>query len=205
MDNVCWWKLNEYATGGVLESSVLDVQESPSWQDMQWTCEEPPGTSVFFQVRASDDDNNMGTWSDTLTSPCNLQGIIDDQDSLFQYRMILVNTDPDTTPTLLDVTVNWLPYTGISESEDMDFGQIVFYGASTNPSQGSVVLNFSLALAATVNFCVYDMSGREISAIQGEYQAGPHEIILDDLAPGIFFCRITSNDYSATQRFVVIE
>ena len=92
-DDITWWDLTGFLPDGSLESSVLDIQESPDWQTIDWTCTEPAGTGVTLQVRASDNSSNMGDWSDTLTAPCTLEGIMTDEDLYFQYRAILTTTD----------------------------------------------------------------------------------------------------------------
>lgn len=99
-DDIIWWEVIGYSPEGSLQSSVLDVQESPDWQMIDWTCSEPSGTSVAFQVKASDNSASMGPWSDTLTIPCSLDGILTDGDSLFQYKTIFTTSDPDSTPVL---------------------------------------------------------------------------------------------------------
>jgi len=35
--------------------------------------------------------------------------------------------------------------------------------------------------------------------------AGYHQVQLDELAPGIYFCKMIAGEFTATQRFVVIE
>jgi hypothetical protein len=45
-----------------------------------------------------------------------------------------------------------------------------------------------------------------VSEIHGdEYSPGFHDVLLGELTPGIYFCRMISGDFTATQRFVVIE
>ncbi|MBD3370440.1 hypothetical protein GF402_08785, partial [Candidatus Fermentibacteria bacterium] len=95
-----WWALSSFASRGILSSSVLDVAERPEWQYIDWTCSEPGLTSIAFQVRASDDPGNMGAWSDTLTSPDSLSAILEDGDSLFQYKAILRSDYSYSTPVL---------------------------------------------------------------------------------------------------------
>ncbi len=46
--DITWWKVIGYSPEGSLQSSILDIQESPCWQNIDWTCNEPSGTSVAF-------------------------------------------------------------------------------------------------------------------------------------------------------------
>ncbi len=204
--DITWWDPRPlFTSNGSLESSVLDVQESPSWQTIDWTSTEPTGTSVAFQVRASDNSSNMGAWSDTLTSSCTLSGILTDEDNYFQYRAILTTTDSLSTPTLQDVSVGWQLFTGTQEESEIEISAFALYGASPNPVVGTAVLGFSLPVDSQVELIVYDLSGRTVHSINGEYESGVHEVVLDDLACGVYVARMTSEEFTASQQFVVIK
>ncbi|MCD4774769.1 MAG: T9SS type A sorting domain-containing protein [Candidatus Aegiribacteria sp.] len=201
-DAITWWDLTGFLPDGSLESSVLDIQESPDWQTIDWTCIEPAGTGVALQVRSSDNSSNMGEWSDTLTTSCTLEGILTDEDLYFQYRAILTTTDSLSTPVLQDVTVAWLPYIGTEEAEGASF---VLHGARPNPILGTAVLVFTMLVDSGVKLTVYDLTGRVVHSINGEYEPGVYEVILDGLASGVYLIRMTSEEFTATQQFVVIE
>ncbi len=203
-DDITWWDLTgDYLSNGSLESSVLDVQESPDWQTIGWTCTEQSGTDVAFQVRASDDSFNMGAWSVVLPSPCNLAGILTEGNRYFQYRAILTTADSLLTPVLHDVTVEWLPYTGIQGGSAGEVAAL--YGARPNPTLGNATLVFSLPVDSWAELTVYDLTGRVVHSISDEYEPGVHEVILDDLACGVYLIRMTSEEFTATQHFVVIR
>ncbi len=204
-DDITWWDLTEFLPGGSLESSVLDVQESPDWQTILWACTEPAGTSVAFQVRASDNSSSMGAWSDTLAGPCTLEGILADEANYFQYRAILTTTDPLSTPTLHDVNVGWQPFTGTQEGSAGEVAQFALYGAQPNPALGHASLVFALPVNSRAELTVYDLSGRVVHSITGEYEPGLHEVILDGLASGMYMIRLTSEGFTVTRQFVVIE
>ncbi len=201
-DDITWWDLTAYPSDGSLESSVLDVQESPDWETIDWTCSEPTCTSVSFQVRASDNSSSMGTWSDLLTLPGSLNGILNDSDSLFQYRVILTTTDSHSTPVLDNVTVTW-NLTGIEGGSGNE--NFALYGAVPNPSINGATLVFSLPVDSRAELTVYDLTGRVVTTISGNYESGVHEVILDNLACGMYMVRMTSEEFTATQRFMVIE
>ena len=204
-DDITWWDLNEFLPDGSLESSVLDVQESPDWQTLLWDCTEPAGTSVAFQVRASDNSSSMGTWSDTLTGPCTLEGILADEYNFFQYRVILNTTDPLLTPILQDVTVGWQPFTGTQEGASGELSQFALFGAQPNPALGHASLVFSLPVDSKAELTVYDLTGRAVYSVTGEYSTGVHEVILEGLASGMYMVRMTSEEFTATRQFVMIE
>jgi len=202
-DKIVWLDLNAYVNG-ILESSCLYLQNDPGWGSIDWTTEEPQGTSVAFQVRSCDspDSTVMGAWSDTLFSPGTLAGILNEGDSFFQYRALLQTSDASVTPVLHDVTVSWDPM-GIEGSEDP--AVIALLPFSPNPASAPAV-RFSLPEPASVEISVFEVSGRLVDEIHGdEYDSGFHDVLLEELSPGIYFCRMISGDFTATQRFVVIE
>lgn len=202
---VTWWDLNEFLADGSLESSVLDVQESPDWQTVFWNCTEPSGTGVALQVRASDNSSSMGPWSDTLTAPCTLEGILADEDNYFQYRVILSTTDPLLTSTLHDVTVDWQPFTGKQEGSAGEVAQFALFGAQPNPAIGHALMFIAVPFDSGSELTVYDLSGRVVHSITGEYCTGVHEVLLEGLASGMYMVRMTSEEFTATQQFVMID
>jgi hypothetical protein len=114
----------------------------------------------------------------------------------------LESDDPEFTPTLHDVTLNWDP-TGIEGGEDPAILALLPF--SPNPSALPAV-RFGLPEPASVEFSVFDLSGRLVSEIHGEeYSPGFHDVLLGDLSPGIYFCRMIAGDFTATQSFVVID
>ena len=202
--SIVWWNLNDHVMEAWLESSCLFLGNDPGWGSIDWSDSEPAGTSVAFQVRAcnSPDSTEMGAWSDTLYSPCSLAGILQEHDSYFQYRVILQTSDSSFTPVLEDVTITWDPV-GMEGGEDCE---LHFFPVSPNPSSGFPVLRFSLPESGSVELSVFDLSGRIVEVVEEiEYSVGYHDVQLENLSPGIYFCRMTSGEYTSTQRFVVIE
>jgi hypothetical protein len=200
--SIAWWELSAYPGDACLESSILHTGDDPDWGTLLWSAQAPPGTSVTFQVRASDDYAQMGAWSDTLAAPCSLHGILADNASYVQYRAILETADPDTTPTLLDLTVTWDPLgTGGSGPRGT-----CLLPVAPNPSSSSPSIDFSLAETGTATLCIYDLSGRLVREFgTAEYPAGAHTIQLQPLSPGIYFVRMRAGEFIATQRFAVVE
>jgi hypothetical protein len=198
---VSWWDLHAQQ-GGSLHSSVLDTGIEPDWDYIDWSAETPAGTSVAFQVRASDDYFAMGTWSDTLTSPGSLTGILADGDRYVQYKAILDTTDPANMPVLEDITISW---DDLGTGDDPPADEYLLVGADPNPSSGSVDIGIALPELSTVELQVFDASGRLVEETSGEFPQGQHEVGFSDLQPGIYFVRMVSGGFSATERFVVVE
>ena len=200
-----WWNVNRYSYAGSVESSILDTDDDPLWGSLDWNSTEPPGTSISMQVRSSETYTNMGAWTDTLLNPCSLEGLLPDGDRYIQYRAILSSTDPDTTPILKHVVLQW-DLTGIGETSGFVNVSTKLLPFQPNPLSGTAVIRFHLDTEAAFSIQVYDLSGRSVREFSSDSSpAGTHEIPVDGLAGGIYLCRMVSGSYSETERFVLFE
>lgn len=177
------------------------LQNDPGWGNLTWTALEQPGTFVAFKVRSSDIPlySSMGSWSDTLFTPCSLSGLLNEGDSYFQYRVILQTENPEQTPFLEDVTISW-DALGIPEAESNITELLTF---SPNPSLDPTI-RFYLGEPSNVAFSIFEISGRLISILSEiDYPAGYHSIELEELSPGIYFCRMYFDNTNLTRRFII--
>ncbi|MBW1870114.1 MAG: T9SS type A sorting domain-containing protein, partial [Deltaproteobacteria bacterium] len=104
---------------------------------------------------------------------------------------------------LHEVMLTWNP---LSISGDIVPNSIELFPFCPNPTCSAPSVRFSLAEASSVELFIFDVSGRIIESVPfTEYSTGYHSIVISDLSPGIYFCRMLSGDFTETQRFVVIE
>jgi hypothetical protein len=202
-DDIIWWSLSGYKSHGYLESSILDTQSSNlRWDFLLWDATSPVGTSVSFQVRGSDLVWIPGAWSDTLTVPGSLSGILQPGDRYMQYRAILRTTDPNVTPLLDEVTVTW-GIVGVSESTGPVPQGYALLLVAPNPSRAPSI-SFTLPEPSPVTLIIHDLTGRRVRTWERDrLSAGLHEIELEMLPPGVYFCRMTAGTFTETRRFVV--
>lgn len=197
-----WWNLNLLEIDGSLESTIYDTQTEPDWEYIEWDSETPSGTSVCFQVRASDDFENMGDWSDTLTMASSLSGVLNDGDRYVQYRTILETSDPDETPILQEIILTWNQMCAEGGTEPEAHVLLPF---TPNPALHPAV-RFGLVEPVETEIAIFDLSGRIVTLIlSSQLPAGYHSILIDDLSSGIYFCLMTAGEFTAIQRFVVIK
>ncbi|MCK5035916.1 MAG: T9SS type A sorting domain-containing protein, partial [Candidatus Sabulitectum sp.] len=202
-NKVVWWNLNSgYATGTAqLESSILYVYDV-NWGSIDWSAITPDYTSVSFEVRSSDNPEDMGDWSAVITSPSSLAPYLVSNDSYLQYRATLSTIDSTITPVLQNVVLTWTT-TGIEGSENSDE---ISLSVLQNPSAGSIRFGVNLPSAQNVAIAVYDAAGRiVIDAVNGEYSAGCTVVQFDMLQPGIYFCRMQADGQSFTEQFTIIR
>ena len=93
--------------------------------------------------------------------------------------------------------------TGMTQSSgDTGFDLLPFY---PNPAS-TTAIRFFLPEPSFSAFSVFDMHGRLVHEIASSgYQEGYGSVPVPDLISGVYFCRMTSEDFTATQRFVVIK
>ena len=205
LGEIAWWEVLSYPPEGALVSSVLNIECSPVWGAIGWSSSEPAETSITFQVRSSvdPDSSEMGSWSDSLYSPCSLSGILTDGEQYVQYKVIFETSDTDITPILHEVMLTWDPLGIPGDIVPNSFELLPFY---PNPSRGTLSVRFGLPEASSVELFVFDVSGRLIESVpSAEYSTGYQSVYLEELSPGIYFYRMISGDFTETQRFVVIE
>lgn len=96
-------------------------------------------------------------------------------------------------------------YVPLGIEEDPDVSDL-FLMISPNPSNSAPNFIFSISETGLVELMVFDLSGRLVREFSAdEYPPGFHNVQLEDLAPGIYFCKMTVGDFTATQCFVVID
>ena len=202
-----WWDLsaeNGYYDDGELVSSVLDTGTEPTWQYIDWYETGTSLTSVEFQVRGGIDPDDLGEWSNNITSPqTSLAAYLSIGDRYIQYKALLSTQDSDDTPLLHDVTFHYWPL-GI-EGE-----QIAGYSLSIsgpNPAfTGTLSISFSIPYSGHVRLDVYDLSGRVIQRLSDEdFTTGEHSFQMTNLSPGMYMCRMQAGGFTDSVRFVVLD
>jgi hypothetical protein len=75
-----------------------------------------------------------------------------------------------------------------------------------NPFNGSTVIGFQLPEAATATLTVYDVSGKTVKEVRGDFAKGYHEIRLEEGAlpsRGVFYYRLETPGNTATRKMTV--
>ncbi len=94
--------------------------------------------------------------------------------------------------------------TGIED----DFGiedQFPLLSLQANPSSTPILL-VNLCVAGKVEASIYSIHGRlEREICNGELSTGMNEFTISDLAPGIYFCKLSCDGSTVSQRFVVLK
>lgn len=196
-----WYRL-EYADSGQLVSSILDVLQYPNWQEIQWEDSVPPGCSLKFRVKSSNDSNDMGQWSDYIEYPGSLAVYIDSTHRYIQYMVSMEGYGRFGTPLLDSVTFFW-EWLGIEEENGS--GGTCLYPVFPNPVSGSSVIRFRLAESGPVSISVYDLAGRlRATPVDAEMNPGGHEVEVSGLPSGPYYVRMIAGDEILECQFTLI-
>ncbi|NUM72476.1 MAG: T9SS type A sorting domain-containing protein, partial [Ignavibacteriaceae bacterium] len=77
-----------------------------------------------------------------------------------------------------------------------------------NPFNPETIISFSIPDAGYTTLTIYDAAGREIkNLVEGNISAGYHRVsfVATDLSSGVYFCRLTSGNYSAVRKLLLLR
>jgi len=95
-----------------------------------------------------------------------------------------------------------------SETEQEFPASIRLYQNYPNPFNPSTIIRYSMPESATITLQVFDATGRLISTLEeGVKSAGNHSVEFDasNLSSGIYYYRLTSNDFSISNSMLLIK
>ena len=87
-------------------------------------------------------------------------------------------------------------------------GIFKLYQNYPNPFNPSTKITYFVPAFSTVTIKVYDFTGREVATIENrERPAGTYSVYFNakQLASGVYFYKLTADDYSAVKKFVLIK
>ncbi|MCK5117107.1 MAG: T9SS type A sorting domain-containing protein [Candidatus Aegiribacteria sp.] len=208
-DSIVWWQLSEgYAPLGDLYSNILEIpmpiDDVIDWGAITFDASVPSQTGLEFYVRGSDDPENLGEWSEPIvTSGTSLQGILDNTDFFIQYRASMNSNLGNESPVLENIQLEW-DLLGLEEETSTTDEYCLFL--PENPSYGILTVGFSIPEITNVRIDIFDISGRLVNTpITGEFSLGLHQVHIDDLSSGIYFCRMSTDDFAATCKLLFLE
>ena len=202
-----WWEVTDFDTSGILTGSILDSGEGTELGALDWTSTEPPGTSLKFQVRSSNNPADLGAWSGDITTPGCLPTLLD---RYIQYRVFFATPDTGNSPILGDITLS----SCLAGVEPVAAGpQALMLSAQPNPFCVEANIYLRLRAGQSISVAVFDVNGRRVrELLRGWLPAGGHQIGwngLDELgrpaSPGMYWVRAQTADLSEAQEVVLIR
>ncbi|PIE53033.1 hypothetical protein CSA37_03735 [Candidatus Fermentibacteria bacterium] len=193
-----YWLSVQGDSCGTMTSSINDMTcYHPVWQNMDWEGCELPGTDMYFQVRGSNDPDDLGEWSEMVYEPGPVAGFTDSTFSYIQYRVHMENSNNIGTPILDEVSFFFEGAEGIEEGSSSGAALLPLPSPS---SLGSV--SFQVAEPSDAALYVYDLSGRCVFTVSGHWQSGTQTVQLPCLPAGLYTVRLESGNFSETARAV---
>ncbi|HEY3386457.1 MAG TPA: T9SS type A sorting domain-containing protein [Saprospiraceae bacterium] len=86
--------------------------------------------------------------------------------------------------------------------------EFALYQNEPNPWTGSTTISFELPEDGDVKLTLFDMSGKAVKVVEGNFKAGHQSIQLlkkDVPSPGLLYYRLESGNYSATKKMIRLE
>ena len=77
-----------------------------------------------------------------------------------------------------------------------------------NPFNPSTTINFDIIKSGNVKIVLYDVLGREVKTIVNENaEPGKFKVVFnaDNFASGLYFYKITSNDFTAVKKLLIVK
>ena len=121
----------------------------------------------------------------------------------------IASTRVSVTDALLDEDVP------VIDNQDYDAEVVRFaLGPVTpNPFNEAAVISYSAPTAASVSIDIFDVNGRLVRTVfSGQVEAGTHQVTWNGMdssgsrvARGIYFCRMHTGEFSATEKLVMLQ
>jgi len=87
-------------------------------------------------------------------------------------------------------------------------GQFELYQNIPNPFTGESIIRFQLPMASNASLTIYNMEGKAVKTVSGEYAKGYHEVIIEAgslPSSGVFYYRLQTPGYTATRKMTLIK
>ncbi len=101
------------------------------------------------------------------------------------------------------------PYTGIYEESDSKLlSNYELISAYPNPFNSKAIIKYFLPTAGYVKLEIFNIIGqKETVLIEGHFTAGQHSAFWNasDEQSGVYFLRLTSGQYTATNKMVLVK
>jgi len=146
----------------------------------------PPGTYTYFSY--------VGSW---------LPRVVSQVDS-FQFSKTSAGDWGDGAGDWVCSETN---FAEIEKPRTVDRSEIST-SISPNPFNPTTTISYSLRVASHLNISIYDVTGSKVATlIDRGHAAGTYEIMFDghDLPSGIYFTRLTTEDFVQTQKLVLMK
>ena len=118
-----------------------------------------------------------------------------------------------TRVEIVDALLNESAPTIEDHTYDAEVVRFALGPVSPNPFRESAAISFSAPVSSRVSIDVYDVHGRLVQTVHsGQVDAGTHQVSWDGcdssgskVARGVYFCRMSAGEFSATEKMVLLQ
>jgi hypothetical protein len=201
-------ELVEVTVGGTSLSDVYGYQFTMATEGLELVNVESGVINVS--------EENFASFGNVVTTSWNSVTPVTTSDVLFTmtFRSAvsgrladIINVNSDITKAEAYVGSD-LKVVDINVSNNVETADFALYQNEPNPFTTTTVIGFVMPEAADATLTVYDVTGKVIKLVSGNYAKGYNKIELSksDLgAAGVLYYQLDSNDYTATKKMIIIE
>ena len=126
---------------------------------------------------------------------------------------VVIRTNGNCTYTVMDSTYLMDNSTDVEDAEEIVPEKFALLTNMPNPFNPTTTIRFQVPRESEINLTVHDISGREVTVLaNGRHDAGVFSQVWDgrdsggrDVASGIYFARLTADDFTATRKMVLLR
>lgn len=185
----------------------------------QWTLE--THGLEFVAVKSKDifiDDSNVGQpEKGIITMSWNGDVVNKEVTNRLSFVMLFKVTEPGRIDEMLQMTNIVTPAEAYTLTDEILDVNLVFdeaglahdfalYQNQPNPWNGNTFIGFDLPEVAAATLTIYDVAGKVLRTISGQYRQGYNTIMLSAKelhGPGILYYRLESGGHSATKKMII--
>src|SRR5690606_24684887 len=97
----------------------------------------------------------------------------------------------------------------IGRSDVTESRDFALYQNEPNPFTDQTVIGFDLPEAMSAQLTIYDVLGRTVYVVNGDYAEGYNEIVIRHKelfsAPGAYYYRLDAGDFTASKKMILTE
>jgi|GEM_PF-3794337 len=205
-----------YFLTGYLNSRIYNTGDNQTYGIMSWNDSLNSGV-IQFKVR-TDTLPDMSTAMDWALCPYvtngqDISGLasVQDGDRYIQYRVEMGTIDPNLSPALFDVSIEYtilVIYENISEKPVHSYFLI-----KPNLALSKVNISFGIPQRQRVELVVFDIKGCRIKTLcSGIKEAGRHLLVwnIDDESgqrstSGVYFLQLETEEFNQTKKVVLLD
>ncbi len=193
------------------EAPEIIEEAQDHWEICNYNTQDNLNAWVQNQGGALASDGCSGGNISWQASPANPQINCNGGQGTTSVTVQFIVTDNCGNKTTTTATFNALAAPGFAEPEEeanLNTGSVTLFQNNPNPFKDQTVISFSLPIASQATLTIYDMNGRVLKVVDGNYYQGLNEVSINrsDLGgSGVKYYTLRSQDEVVSKVMVLID